>query len=599
MAEMAFDLGFFDVLAAARKSTSSPSQSAYTLEFVQAPGLPTLANVMVFIPRRRPIQSNEEKPLCLLIWTWTWNWTWTPTLIMVSSSLLLLLLGVLDSGLAADARSVTIPKTAPKGAGQPWADFVSYSIELSSIVDYAGNLSAPNTYSLNLLKNLEALTGTKPSIRVGGATQDRTVFVPTQEAAYIGTIIPAISPDFPGRVTIGPKFFESYQTWPGFQFTHGLNYANLGALNATIASIPYACKALRSNLIAFEFGNEPDLFVLFRVRNATTWTDKAYVDEWLSSVSSVRKAALQACASQIPEYDFPLYGPTFAGLERGDLGNLTVLDPKTSWSLGLSTSPITQLVTHNYMGAASSPGLSLQGTLMNNTAIRTRVQAHLAFYKAISTTRPLILGEHNSIAQQGRPGLSDAFGAALWGLTFNTMAAARGFKRQHMHQGTNYRYQMWQPVDTNFSARATKPAYYGNVALAAFLGGFEGEGRVAELDLRVDTGAAFAIWRGGKVRRVLVVDLRVYNGTAATGTRPSGTYKLDFAGKCEGGKVRRLMAAGSDATTGVTWDGTTYDFKNMGKPARAAKKTVEKVKVGRNGKMSIEVPWSSAAVIDC
>lgn len=32
---------------------------------------------------------------------------------------------------------------------------------------------------------------------------------------------------------------------------------------------------------------------------------------------------------------------------------------------------------------------------------------------------PFILGEMNSLYNQGRPGLSNTFGAALWGVDFN------------------------------------------------------------------------------------------------------------------------------------------------------------------------------------
>lgn len=49
--------------------------------------------------------------------------------------------------------------------------FVSYSIEFASFPDFAGNSSAPNDFSYNLLKGLEALQGSTPIVRVGGNTQ--------------------------------------------------------------------------------------------------------------------------------------------------------------------------------------------------------------------------------------------------------------------------------------------------------------------------------------------------------------------------------------------------------------------------------------------
>lgn len=71
------------------------------------------------------------------------------------------------------------------------------------------------------------------------------------------------------------------------------------------------------------------------------------------------------------------------------------------------------------------------------------VDTQVAEYKHIMASgpghAPLIFGEHNSLYFQGKPGLSNSFGATLWGVDFNLYAAAKGFHRVHMHQGTNYR----------------------------------------------------------------------------------------------------------------------------------------------------------------
>lgn len=52
---------------------------------------------------------------------------------------------------------------------------------------------------------------------------------------------------------------------------------------------------------------------------------------------------------------------------------------------------------------------------------------------------PLVLGETNSLFNEGKPGLSNSFGAALWGIDFNLYCASAGIKRVHMHMGTDYR----------------------------------------------------------------------------------------------------------------------------------------------------------------
>ena len=66
---------------------------------------------------------------------------------------------------------ILVPESAGETAGVPLEHFVSYSIELSSFPDFAGNTSAPNNFSYNLLQNLAHLSGSTPIVRVGGNTQ--------------------------------------------------------------------------------------------------------------------------------------------------------------------------------------------------------------------------------------------------------------------------------------------------------------------------------------------------------------------------------------------------------------------------------------------
>jgi hypothetical protein len=84
---------------------------------------------------------------------------------------------------------------------------------------------------------------------------------------------------------------------------------------------------------------------------------------------------------------------------------------------------------------------------MNHTRTTQDVDSQAAEYKKIMASTddpspPLIFGETNSLYFQGKPGLSNSFGAALWGVDFNLYSASAGFARVHMHQGTNYRVRV-------------------------------------------------------------------------------------------------------------------------------------------------------------
>lgn len=255
---------------------------------------------------------------------------------------------------------------------------------------------------------------------------------------------------------------------------------------------------------------------------------------------------------------------------------------------------------------------------MNHSRTVASVDPHIDEYnRATNNTGspPLIFGETNSLYRQGKPGLSNTFGAALWGVDFNLYSASVGFKRVHMHQGTNYRYGFWQPIQTANASIGTKAPYYGSIAVAAFLGNTtKTPVSVANIPLSTDTEASYAAYTadGGELLRAIVINLNAYNTTVnGTGlginpnitTRISRTYTFDVSGgKLSAGDrvaVQRLYANGSDAITGITWDGWSYNYElDNGKPVRLDNVTVgEYAVVSENGTVEVSVPDSSAALL--
>lgn len=116
----------------------------------------------------------------------------------------------------------------------------------------------------------------------------------------MGIVIPDISPDYPRILHFGPKYFESYHTWPDVKFVHGFNLGknSTHARKVLIESVSYACKALEGGkLLHWELGNEPDLYPTSAqgpVR-PPTWNDKWYVRQWLHWTRAIRDAMEEAC----------------------------------------------------------------------------------------------------------------------------------------------------------------------------------------------------------------------------------------------------------------------------------------------------------------
>ncbi|KAH6672192.1 glycoside hydrolase family 79 protein [Halenospora varia] len=507
---------------------------------------------------------------------------------------------------------IQLSSAPPSSASEPIPEaFVSYSIEFSSFPEFAGNKSKPNVFSNNLLNNLGSFTGTKPYIRVGGNTQDYALYNSSLQYALNGTVNVKRSPDYPTTIYIGPSYFESYSTWPDTKFIHGFNMG-LGGNNSAgwetlLETVPLACKALGGGkLLWWEYGNEPDLFSTSAqgpVR-PPSWDEATYVAQWLNGTHAIKAQLEKACPELTSNATYGYLAPSFAGTNNH-------LKPVKTWQSGLDVDQDIKIISsHNYIGGATQPGVTLQGTLMNHTKTVSSVNTQAQLAQNLSYTGiPFILGETNSLYNQGAPGLSNAFGAALWGIDFNLYCASVGIRRVHMHMGTNYRYQSWQPVQTNITTKGTKPPYYGHVVVAAMIGDVTKgkETIIANIPLENEREAAYAAYVNAKLARVTIINMQQYNYTI-NGTssvlnpvkRPSKEYSFTAPEGCgETVTIQRLYANGSDAISGITWDGTSYNWElDNGKPVKLHNVTVGETAKVERGQIKVDVQDSTAVILN-
>jgi len=258
------------------------------------------------------------------------------------------------------------------------------------------------------------------------------------------------------------------------------------------------------------------------------------------------------------------------------------------------------------MGGADEPGVTLQKTLMNHTAVVDVVARHanlsrILSEKGLTKDIPYILGEMNSLYHQGKPGLSNSFGAALWGVDFNLYCASKSIRRTHMHQGTDYRYASWQPVQTSKTTIGTKAPYYGNVMVAAMLrGDADSSVQVVNLPMPSETDAAYAAYVDGTLARIAVINMQEFNYTGASRPSAKYTFQLGVSARSRSLSLQRLIANGSDAVTGISWDGWSYNYElEGGAPVRLDNVTIgETVLVGSKGEVEMELPLSSGAILN-
>ena len=257
------------------------------------------------------------------------------------------------------------------------------------------------------------------------------------------------------------------------------------------------------------------------------------------------------------------------------------------------------------MGGNGAPGNTLRGTLMNHTHVMEVMDKLANVSRGLHAEKdlPFAITEVNSLSGFGQYNISDVFGGALWTLDWNLYGASTGdIQRIHMQQGTNSRYQSWQPLDTEKTSKGTKVPYYGDIAVATALGK-SGEHctQVAAIELpdgNAETDTAYGIYEDGALARMAIINFESYNQTS-TAKRPVKTWQFN-TDKCWGqATIQRLWAAGSDAKQDITFDGYSYEYElDGGRPVK-----VDNVVTGEtidldNGSVTVDVPASSAVIVN-
>lgn len=92
--------------------------------------------------------------------------------VMMAPSYSILVAVLAQQALGQQPVPIDVPQSPPTDACDPVIrDVSSFSIEFSTLVDYAGTVSQPNEFSRTLLSNLKDVSGVSPRLRIGGTTQ--------------------------------------------------------------------------------------------------------------------------------------------------------------------------------------------------------------------------------------------------------------------------------------------------------------------------------------------------------------------------------------------------------------------------------------------
>lgn len=415
-------------------------------------------------------------------------------------------------------------------------DFLGLGYEISSVAR-PGLLDRDNAVYVQLVRTLSP----RGVIRIGGNTADYAHY--SANAAPVSksksTIVnDAVLNDLGG-------FLDA----TGWKLIWALNLGT-GSEEEALAEATAVMRAAGPNLLAFEIGNEPDLFSRQKHR-----PENYSYDGWLADYRRY-KNVLRAKFPKIP----------FAGPDAA-----RATDWVTRFAAGEGRDAV--LLTHHYYREGQNPSSSIEKLL----GVDPKLAPELAALREASqkSHRPYRICEVNSFSGGGRPGVSDTLAGALWAWDYMMTLAVNGCAGVNMETGVNQLdfISSYSPIgDDEHGHYTAKPEYYGMLAFS-----LAGEGSVVELESPVAEVKAYRTTRAVSLinKSAIAQKLTVSSGLPAAHAT-----------------ITRLTGPSIDAKSGVTLGGAEVQPSGEWKPSNQ-----ESIALHR-GEFRIELaPYSGAVVL--
>lgn len=461
-------------------------------------------------------------------------------------------------------------------------------------------------FTVRLMQNLADYSGRPGSLRIGGNTQDNFLYQEDMDEFAVKSNLNSVGQGnyASDRYIIGPRYFEAISRFPNdTPVTFGLNMAYYQAdyLDQITDMASAAVRKLTSlDLVAFEVGNEPDLYLENHFRNGS-WTGQMYVKEWVNRAQAVYERVLRPAGLTVDFFEGPCSASTIG--TTFEISQLVVdgiqADVRTQGANNLPYLRAWNQHDYLYFIGISDHPLTLEWVMdLDNT------EAQFAYWArqvgvALASGLPYHLRETASVGPVGSPGISDTFGAALWTLNLFLYGAALNISSVQVHMTDNSLAAPWQPAGRGGAAKNVRPSYYAFAAMAQLIGSGNGTTQVAPLpsgDVPEEYRSnvrMYAGYGGGKLTSIVVINSKQSNMSEADKGNLAVLLSLaDFKGQKL--YLSYLTADGADSKTGTVWNGMQYSDDDG--TSSVADDSVQTVTVGDDGTASVTVRDSQAVI---
>ncbi|KAI1846980.1 hypothetical protein JX266_006855 [Neoarthrinium moseri] len=498
-------------------------------------------------------------------------------------------------------------------------DVYGYSVEPVWIDSY---LRTP--LAATLLGHIGDVTGKAPPIRVGGNTADQTYQHDSLPTGNNSVAIP--SPLTAKQFNITPAWYETWGNYfpEGTDLIYTLNLAvNTSAWANAVAQAEAAHAALGQKLTSFELGNEIDHFINKHWRDAT-WGVHTYIEQFRNLTGQITGSDWYKAASNPPKFQSGVFAdPPWVPDQQDEIDDFSI-ENLTAVETAQDREIISSYATHLYPQSTCDTKRWYRmrlDLLSNHTTLWLNVSQYVPQVAAADAAgAPLVMGETNSVSCSGKSGISDTFGAALWGVDYVLMAASIGFQKVYFHLGAQSEYSSFTPVEYDLKGEHLVPGiragWYGHyfVSKVAAATNNESLSIAAIPDANSSSLSGYAVYGGTQktLKKLVFLDMGVWNGTeglsnpstlSATdgtvfseGARPNSTLQITTPW-CSGRavKVTRLTGPGTNAKSNVAVSGVTFDPETGAKSGAEATETTT---VGATGLVTVTMTRADGVLLE-